>query len=86
MSLTDEGGVILLGSVPDSIEKWKFCNTSQRRLVYLLRKITGRDAVGTWWDESFIRATCKRLNLQCEFYEQSKELHTSHYRFDVKIS
>ncbi len=86
LSLTDEGGIILLGNIPDSRKKWKFYNTHQRQRVYLLRKIIGRDAIGTWWGENFIRETCKQLNLQCEFYEQSKELHTSHYRFDVRIS
>jgi hypothetical protein len=85
LSLSREECVILLGSVPDGTRKWKFYNTPRRRLVYPLRKVSGREAIGTWWDEKFIRATCKQLNLQCEFHEQSEELYTSHYRFDVKI-
>lgn len=83
--LAGAGCVILIGSIPDARRKWNFYNTPWRRFNYLLHKIIGGHVLGTWWDQDFIRATCKRLNLQCEFLEQSKELHTSHYRFDVRI-
>jgi hypothetical protein len=54
--------------------------------MYVVRKIFGREAIGTWWDKGFIRRICEQLDLLCEFKEQRKELHTSHYRFDVLIS
>ncbi len=74
LSLTDEGGIILLGNIPDSRKKWKFYNTHQRQRVYLLRKIIGRDAIGTWWGENFIRETCKQLALLCVSYIKRKGL------------
>ena len=85
LPLTGERPIILLGSVPDAARKWNFYDTYRRRLVYWLRTLTSREAIGTWWDASLIRATCEQLNLRCEFCEQSGELHTAHYRFDVKI-
>ena len=85
LPLTGERPIILLGSVPDAARKWNFYDTYRRQLVYLLRTLTSREAIGTWWDESHIHATCEQLNLRCEFCEQSRDLHTAHYRFDVKI-
>jgi len=85
LRLSSEGRVILLGSIPDGKRKRKFYNTAKRRLDYLVRKISGREAIGTWWDKEFIRRACRRLGLQCEFYEQSVDLPRSHYRFDVRI-
>ena len=78
--------IMLFGSVPDLARKWAFYNTPRRRLMYLIGQLFGREAIGTWWGKEFIRGVCKQLDLLCEFKEQRKELHTSHYRFDVLIS
>lgn len=86
LPLSHKRCIILIGSVPDEAKKWEFYNTPKRRLVYVVKTILGREAIGTWWDKEFIKTTCKELGLRCEFKEQKKELHTSHYRFDVLIS
>lgn len=86
LQLSSKICIMLFGSVPDLARKWEFYNTPKRRLMYVVRRLSGREAIGTWWDKEFIRRTCKQLDLLCEFKEQRKELHTSHYRFDVLIS
>jgi ubiquinone/menaquinone biosynthesis C-methylase UbiE len=86
LRLSSKNCTILFGDVPDRTKKWKFYNTPKRRLMYVVRKMFGREAIGTWWDKGFIRRICEQLDLLCEFKEQRKELHTSHYRFDVLIS
>jgi cyclopropane fatty-acyl-phospholipid synthase-like methyltransferase len=86
LRLVSKSCIMLFGSVPDARKKWKFYNTPNRRLIYMVRRMTGREAIGTWWDKEFIRGVCKQLDLLCEFKEQPKELYTSHYRFDVLIS
>jgi 2-polyprenyl-3-methyl-5-hydroxy-6-metoxy-1,4-benzoquinol methylase len=85
LSLAGAGCVVLIGSVPDRARKWRFYNTPRRRFHYLLQKIFCGHVVGTWWHRRFIKTVCDRLRLECEFLEQSRELHTSHYRFDVRI-
>lgn len=85
LRLCSEGRVLLIGNVPDRRRKWKFYNTPKRRLAHLVRKVSGRETIGTWWDKEFVGKVCKQLSLQCEFQEQSKKLDTSHYRFDVTI-
>jgi len=83
--LSSSKHIILLGYVPDKSRKWNFYNTPKRKLVYVVRKIFGRDAIGTWWDKEFIKRMCHQLDLQCQFHGLSKELHASRYRFDVTI-
>jgi len=83
--LTGNESVIFIGSIPDKKRIWKFYNTPKRRLLFLCRKLLGGDAIGSWWDKDFIKKTCKKLDLCCEFREQSKGIHTAHYRFDIKI-
>jgi len=86
LRLSSESCTILISGIPEITKKWEFYNTPKRRLVYFARKAFGNEAIGTWWDKEFIRETCKQLDLLCEFREQRRELHTSHYRFDVLIS
>jgi len=83
--LSSSEHIILLGYVPDKKRKWKFYNTPKRKLVYAVRKIFGRDAIGTWWNKEFIKKTCDQLDLRCQFHRLNKELHASRYRFDVTI-
>jgi 2-polyprenyl-3-methyl-5-hydroxy-6-metoxy-1,4-benzoquinol methylase len=83
--LSSSEHIILLGHVPDKSRKWNFYNTPKRKLVYVVRKIFGRDAIGTWWDKEFIKRMCHQLDLQCQFHGLSKKLHSSRYRFDVTI-
>lgn len=85
LSLVSKSHIILLGSIPDSRKKWRFYNTPRRWKLYLRQKIRGRDLIGTWWSKNLIQKVCDELGVRCEFYEQSKELHTSYYRFDIKI-
>jgi cyclopropane fatty-acyl-phospholipid synthase-like methyltransferase len=85
LAATSEGRLILLGGIPDKRRQWRFYNTPQKKLLYLTRKVTGKDALGTWWERDFIRATCQQLNLQCAVHEQSKEMYNAHFRFDVAI-
>lgn len=86
LRLSSESCTILIGGIPEMTKKWEFYNTPKRRLMYCARTVFGNEAIGTWWDKEFIRETCRQLDLLCEFREQRRELHTSHYRFDVLIS
>lgn len=85
LKLTSEPKLILLSSIPDSSKKWHFFNTPQRKLKHLYYKFSGKDVMGTWWDQKFIKKVCQELNLNCEFYSESVDKPAAYYRFDVKI-
>jgi SAM-dependent methyltransferase len=77
--------VAYFGSVPDKDCIWSFYNTPERRSEYYKRKSEGREAIGTWWDRKVIESIVGSIGYRCIFIEQHPNLHTSHYRFDVKI-
>lgn len=85
--MTKEKRIVLIGSVLDRDRKWKFFNTSKRKLTYVIKILLLRQKVGLgrWWSEREIVGVCDGLALDYEFHEQNEILHTSHYRFDVTI-
>jgi 2-polyprenyl-3-methyl-5-hydroxy-6-metoxy-1,4-benzoquinol methylase len=85
--MTKEKRIILIGSVLDRDRKWKFFNTFNRKLTYVTKILVLRQKVGLgrWWSKREIVGVCDQLDLHYEFHEQKKILHTSHYRFDVRI-
>jgi len=85
LALSDESVIILFGGVPDKDKIWDFYNTPERRHDYEERKVHGKEAIGTWWEKSFIREICSRYELHCEFLPQHELSHTAHYRFDARI-
>lgn len=86
LSLSCPTPTIFLGSIPDRKGKWNFYNTNRRRLDYVLRRIRGQEAIGTWWSRERIERTCREMNLRSQFIRQDEQLHTAHYRFDARIS
>ena len=74
---------VLLGSVPDRALRRRFHDTPRRRLIALMRRLAGRDAIGTWWDREVLRSVLERSGWNCVFMDQPPELHTAHYRFDL---
>jgi SAM-dependent methyltransferase len=88
LKLSTDNFVIFLCRVPDGSRKNVFFNTFKKKVRHIYYKILRRDALGTWWDETFIRKHCADLGLRCEFYlfGDSIDLPSQHYRFDIKIS
>ncbi len=78
--------IILFGGVLDAAKKHLFLDTPQKKLNYELYRRQGRDRLGTWWDQNFIREVCNGLGLRCEIDDQSTGRPGGHYRFDAKIS
>ena len=76
---------LLLASVPDRSRRWRFYNTPQRKLDWLIRTLKGAEAIGTWWGRRDIIDACSRLGLSAEFMEQPGGLYTAHYRMNVLI-
>jgi len=85
IDLTSEDRVIVFLLVPDCREKWAFYNTAPKRIRHLVRKLMGRERMGTWWRREDIERTCLNWRLRCSFREMDARLHESQYRFDVRI-
>ncbi len=86
LEVSSHNVVVLLASIPDKSRLWKFYNTPRRRLDYVVRKIRGREAIGTWWTREYIEQTCQKLGLRCDYIQQEHSLYTSHYRFNIRIA
>ena len=88
LKVSNDSVLIFLCRVPDKSRKNVFFNTFKKKLRHIYYRLRRRDALGTWWDEAFIRKVCKDLGLQCEFYffGDTIDAPSQHYRFDVKIS
>jgi SAM-dependent methyltransferase len=85
LALSNESVVMLFGGVPDKNKIWDFYDTPERQREYEARKAQGMEAIGTWWEKSFIGQICNDYRLHCEFLPQYELSHTAHYRFDVRI-
>ena len=83
--ISSEDMIICFSSVPDINHIWSFYNTPERRKEYYRRKSEGKEAIGTWWSRSVIESAAVSEGFICTFIDQHPSLHTSHYRFDVKI-
>lgn len=86
--LSAEGPIILFGSVLDKERLWNFFNTFQRKIFYLvkIRLLRKEVGLGRWWKRDEIEMMCKKHNLYPTISYQPDILHTSHYRFDVRIT
>lgn len=79
--------VMFFGSILDRERIWNFFNTLRRKITYLFRiKLLRKEVgLGRWWKFSDIETICNKHNLSAEIINQDDMLHTSHYRFDVKV-
>jgi cyclopropane fatty-acyl-phospholipid synthase-like methyltransferase len=84
MELLRLDGIFAITAVPNLKMKGAFYSTVRCRIAHLWYKARGRDAMGTWWNQQWIKTTCEELGLKCQFHvPNDKDL--SRYRFDVKV-
>lgn len=86
LTVSSEDVIIFIGSIPDKKRLWNFYNTPSRKFDYFLRKIIGKDAIGTWWTKEYIESVCDQIGLRSECILQKEVLYTSHYRFNYRIT
>lgn len=84
-SVCAEESIVLFGFIPEKGKQSLFYNTPKRKFDQIVRRLAGRDVMGTWWDKAFIAQTCEKLGMQCAFHDAGKGSKASRYRFDVKI-
>jgi len=82
-----ESFILLIAEIPDQEKLLSFYDTKERRKFLFTELIEKKNShIGNWWYKEHIIQICEDLGLKIEVKEQNSLLHTSHYRFDVKIS
>lgn len=85
LMLSDDKSVFFITDIPDKKRLFEFYNTEERQRDYYERLANGTEAIGTWWEREFLIEVATKKGLIIETQNQSTELHTAHYRFDVMI-
>lgn len=78
---------ILLGSVLDQSKKNKFFKTTRQELIFFLKNniLKQKQGLGKWWSKKEIARISDMANFNYRFFKQPEQLHTSHYRMDIKL-
>lgn len=75
-----------IGSIPDKEMILNFYDTPERKQFLFHELLENKKShLGNWWYQEHILFLCEELGLEATIIQQDKELHTSHYRFDVLI-
>ncbi|HZE89536.1 MAG TPA: class I SAM-dependent methyltransferase [Verrucomicrobiae bacterium] len=77
------GARLFVGSIPDRARRSRFHDTPRRRLVATLKRLAGRDAIGTWWRRETVLGAVESTGWSGTLLDQPRALHTAHYRFDL---
>jgi cyclopropane fatty-acyl-phospholipid synthase-like methyltransferase len=86
VEVSSPSSVTFLGGIPDVDKLWNFYDTEERREEYRIKKSKNQEAIGTWWEKNKLVELCKQNQFQCEVLPQNPELHSAHYRFDVRLT
>ena len=82
---TRSGARVVIGFVPERNRRGAFFRTPRQKLSYLLRRLTGRDHIGTWWRREDIARACRARGIACSFHEIAPVLRAANHRFDIVL-
>jgi ubiquinone/menaquinone biosynthesis C-methylase UbiE len=79
-------GILYIGDIPDSVNKFKFFNTPEYQKAYFDSVLSDTPIIGTWFQKDFFRVLVPYLNFKSvEVFEQPETFINAHYRFDAKF-
>lgn len=81
-----DGGVIVLGDIPDATRKWNFFDSPERKSAYFEALQNGTPLVGNWFEPAWL----VKLSTHAGFASamprlQPKGFPYQHYRFDLVL-
>jgi cyclopropane fatty-acyl-phospholipid synthase-like methyltransferase len=80
----EEGGVALLGDIPDLERLWAFYDDETREAAYFDAVESGKGIVGNWFTQSFLVKLAKYIGFsEARVVPQSDDMIYAHYRFDL---
>ena len=81
-----EGGVVVLGDIPDSTRKWNFFNSSERESAYFESLREGKPLIGNWFEPGWLKKLSHHAGfLSAVTKPQPQSLPYQHYRFDLVL-
>ena len=79
-----DGGLVLLGDIPDATHRWRFFDSPERENAYFDALAAAQPIVGTWFDPSWLEKLSRYAGFKSsEFHSQPQTLPYQHYRFDL---
>jgi cyclopropane fatty-acyl-phospholipid synthase-like methyltransferase len=81
-----EGGLVLIGDIPDATRRWNFFNSPERESAYFESLRGGTPIVGNWFEPDWLVGLSKHANFKsAEVTLQPSFFPYQHYRFDLVL-
>jgi len=77
---------VFIGGIPDSVRLESFYDTTEKLAFHHKMEALGKPHLGQWWLKDRLESLCNEFGFAPTFLSQSKQLYTSHYRFDLLLS
>jgi cyclopropane fatty-acyl-phospholipid synthase-like methyltransferase len=81
-----EGGMMLVGDIPDRAKLWTFFNSDEREAVHFESMLKGEAIVGTWFEQDWLLKLAKYAGFShAEIIPQPDYMIYAEYRYDMKV-
>jgi cyclopropane fatty-acyl-phospholipid synthase-like methyltransferase len=82
---TTDDRIMLFAFVPDNDQRRSFEMALKPGLSLRLRRLLGRDLMGTWWHRRIVTDICAKQGLKAEFLDVVPSLNGASHRFDIRV-
>jgi cyclopropane fatty-acyl-phospholipid synthase-like methyltransferase len=81
-----EGGLVVLGDIPDATRRWNFFDSPERESAYFEALRGDKPIVGNWFEPDWLVRLSKHANFKAaEINLQPPSFPYQHYRFDMVL-
>jgi len=81
------GGLVVLGDIPDATRRWDFFNSPERENAYFDGLKADKPLVGHWFDPSWLEKLANYAGfVSAALHPQPATLPYQHYRFDLVLA
>lgn len=81
-----DGGLLVLGDIPDSTRIWRFFNSPERESAYFEAMKAGNPIVGTWFEPGWLKKLSHHAGFKSAVTRrQPLSFPYQHYRFDLVL-
>jgi ubiquinone/menaquinone biosynthesis C-methylase UbiE len=83
---TRDGGIVVLGNVPDATRRWNFFNSTERESAYFEGLRVGKPILGTWFEPDWLKKLSYHTGfLSAVIHLQPQTSPNHHCRFDLVL-
>lgn len=81
-----DGGVVMIGDIPDATRRWNFFNTPERERAYFETLRAGKPLVGNWFEPGWLEKLAHHAGfVSATVHPQPHTFPYQHYRFDLAL-